>query len=113
MRVVLGPDYGQSTLLLRIMVFLPLFSTLTNIFGVQIMMALNMKRPFLQSIFLSGIVNLIIIVPLCLYYQAVGAAVAVMLVEILTPVSMFALLVRAGVADEIVFANRQPRLAGL
>jgi PST family polysaccharide transporter len=112
-RIVLGPAYGPSTLLLRIMIFLPLFSTLTNILGVQIMMALDMKRPFLQSILLSGVVNLIIIVPLCVHYQAVGAAVAVMLVEILTPVSMFALLVRAGVADEIVFANRQPRLAGL
>jgi PST family polysaccharide transporter len=108
-RIIFGPEYHASILLLRIIFMLPFFSTLTNIFGVQIMMSLDLKQAFAKAIFLTAAVNLAIIYPLTKTYGATGAAAAVCFIEIFTPSVLLAYLVKVGIFTEILEGFRSIR----
>jgi PST family polysaccharide transporter len=101
-RIIFGSDYNASIILLRIIFMLPFFSTLTNIFGVQIMMSLDLKQAFAKAIFLTAAVNLVIIYPLTKTYGATGAAAAVCFIEIFTPSVLLVYLVKVGIFAEIL-----------
>jgi len=75
-KIILGNQYQQSILPLRILSFLPFIVVLSNIFGIQTMLTFNMKNSFLKILTLAAILSIslsLILVPL---YKHVGVSIS-------------------------------------
>ena len=86
--LVLGKQYMESVIILKIISFLPLIIFFSNVAGVQTMLNMGFKREFANIILGAGIFNILlsfIIVPI---YFSIGTAVAVVLTEIIVSTQM-------------------------
>ena len=79
--IILGAGYQQSVLLLRIMAFLPVIITVSNIYGIQILIPLGYANAFSRILVCAAIINLILIFPLVYFYQDIGISVCAVIVE--------------------------------
>jgi len=87
-RLFLGDGFGISVTVLRVMAFLPFIVALSNVFGMQTMLPFGMKKLFSKIIVSAGLVSLLLIIPLSYMYGPGGAALAVLLTEILITLVM-------------------------
>lgn len=90
--VVLGPKYVESTSIVHLMAFLPFIVSMGNIFGVQTMLTFGYSRDFSKIVVSAGIVNIVILFPLVIYYKARGVAIAYLFTELFIT-TMFILFV--------------------
>ncbi|MCL6558778.1 MAG: flippase [Firmicutes bacterium] len=95
--LALGPQFQETVPLLRWMAFLPFIIALSNVFGIQTMLAFGLKKEFSRILVSCGLFNLVIIVPLVYVLGAQGTALSVLLTETLVTVSMGLLLARRGI----------------
>jgi PST family polysaccharide transporter len=95
--IVLGSQYQQSIIVLRILAFLPFIIGLSNIFGIQIMLTFDLKRAFSRILISAGLLNMALALILAPLYQHVGVAVAVLTTEIFVTLSMFLYLQKKGI----------------
>lgn len=95
-QVLLGEKFIFSVLLVRWMAFLPFIISLSNILGIQTMLTFGMKSEFMKILVASGLVNIILLIPLALFLGAEGAAIAVTFTEIVVTVSMALVLRNRG-----------------
>ena len=72
--LVLGSQFTGAVTVLRWMAAIPFLVGLSNVFGVQAMLSVGMKREFSYILLASGLVNLMILVPLAQMAGAVGAS---------------------------------------
>jgi len=80
-RIVLGSQYTESVIVLRILAFLPFIIGLSNIFAVQGLIAYG-KLEIIPKITLAGAVsNIFIALLLVNLLQAVGVAISVLIAE--------------------------------
>lgn len=79
--IILGAGYQQSVLLLRIMAFLPVIITVSNIYGIQILIPIGYANAFSRILVCAAIINLILIFPLVYFYQDIGISVCAVIVE--------------------------------
>lgn len=89
---LLGEQYRESVLLIKIMSFLPFLTTISAILGVQIMLNLGYKRAFSYILFVSACISVglgLIVVPI---YGALGSASTLLVVEIFVTITMFVFL---------------------
>jgi PST family polysaccharide transporter len=86
--ILLGEQYYQSILLLKIMAFLPLIISLGNIFGIQAMLNLGYKREFTLFVLVAALVGVLIALVLTPLYEAIGVSIAVLIVELLITVML-------------------------
>ena len=91
-QLIMGSSYGESVLLLRIISFLPFIVGLSNIFGIQAMVAFGMQRAFSRILMASAVLNLVLVFPMIYLWQDVGLSVTVVMVEIFVTVSMYIVL---------------------
>lgn len=95
-RILLGDRFLSAVTALRWLAFLPFIIGLNNIFGTQTMLTLGMKREFSHILLVSGLLNLLLIIPLSWTFGASGAAAAVVTTETAVTAAMgFALMWRA------------------
>lgn len=87
--IVLGKQYHNSILLLKIMAFLPFLITLSNLTGVQVMLNLGYKRLFSKILLSAAILGMIMNIILVPKYQSVGSALVVLFIETYVTVVMF------------------------
>lgn len=80
-RIVLGPKYAPSALVVAIMSPLPLLIAVSNVLGVQIMFPFGHEKKVLAIVVAAGLVNLTLAVLLAPRWQAPGMAVAVLTSE--------------------------------
>ena len=73
---ILGRQYYESILIVKIISFYPLVIFLSNIFGTQIMISFNLLAARTRVIVSCGIVHLIILLSLVPFYRHIGAAIA-------------------------------------
>lgn len=86
---ILGRQYQESIIVLRILAFLPFLTSLTTMFGTLTMLPFNLKSA-LSKIFISaGILNIILALALTPIYKHVGMSIAVLCTEIFVMVVMF------------------------
>ena len=83
-----GKNFSESVLVLRWLSFVPFVVVLSNIFGIQIMMPLQMKREFNMVLFSASALSLTIMYPLIISYGAAGAAANILLVELFVTSAM-------------------------
>lgn len=104
-RVVFGPEFMESVIVLKILSFLFIIIGMSNIFGIQTMLPFNMTREFAIPVISAGALNLIfgfILIPL---YMHIGAGISYLLAETCVTLGMFAILSWKGIR---FFRNLKP-----
>ena len=94
-RLAFGPDYQAAVPAFRCLAPLPFLIGLSNVFGVQTMLPLGMKVVFSRILLASGILNLLMIVPLGLAFGATGAGASICITEFVVTVAMGLYVTRA------------------
>ncbi|RLG10994.1 flippase [Candidatus Pacearchaeota archaeon] len=95
--IVLGPQYQQSIVVLRILAFLPFIIGLSNILGIQTMLTFNLKKPFSRILISAGLLNVTLALILSPLYQHIGVSIAVLVTEMFVTLSMFFYLEKKGI----------------
>lgn len=83
-----GAGHQETVTVLRGLAPLPFLIGLNNVLGVQTMLTLSMEQLFSRILLVSGLCNLVLIVPLSLYHGAAGAASAALITECLVTYAM-------------------------
>jgi len=86
---VLGIEYYESIIILRIISFVPLITFISNIYGIQIMINMNYERNFGRIIISAAIINLLFSFTLVPFLYAVGTSLSILLTEIFVTSSVF------------------------
>jgi O-antigen/teichoic acid export membrane protein len=92
--LVFGPQYLAAIPVLRWMSFIPFLVALSNIFGVQTMLTMGMKREFTTIVVMSGLLNVLLLFLLIPRYGAVGTAGSVLCSELFVTIAMGGVLYR-------------------
>ncbi len=88
-RILFGTGYGEATKILQLMAPLPFVISISNVFGIQIMLNFGYQKAFSWMLVVAAVVNLIIVVPLTIEWQGEGVAVSMVLTELLVTLSTF------------------------
>ena len=96
-RLLLGNQYLESIVILRILAFLPLTVGLSNIFGIQTMLTFDYKKAFSNILVAAGIINISLAFILAPLYQQIGISFSVLITEIFVTISMFIYLQSKGI----------------
>ena len=80
-RILYGASFEPTVAVLRCLALVPFMACMTDLFGVQTMLPLGMKRAFSTILISSGLLNVTILPPLAALFAERGAAIAVLLVE--------------------------------
>lgn len=84
-----GPDFGASASVLRWLSPLPLVIGLSNVFGVQALLTMGYRKPFMKILIIAAAVYGILVIPLTVTWGVQGAAAAVLLTEIIVTLLMW------------------------
>ena len=95
--VVMGQQFEAAVSVLRVMAPLPFLIGLSNVFGIQTMLPLGLKKSFSRIVVLSGIINISLILVLAPVWGAEGAAAAILITESLVTVAMVLVLRSANI----------------
>ncbi|MDC0589904.1 oligosaccharide flippase family protein [Porticoccaceae bacterium] len=87
--LVLGAEFESASLLLKVMSFIPFFACISNIFGVQLMLNLGYSEEFKKIIISLSFTGLAVTYCMSIFFQEIGAAVSILLIEFLMAVGMF------------------------
>jgi len=80
-RLILGGQFDASVPVIRILSPLPFVCSLSNIFGVQIMINFGLKKTLTKILAIAGVVNVILVFILVAPLHHVGVSIAVLLTE--------------------------------
>lgn len=95
--LVMGQQYEGAVSVLRVLAAVPFLIGLSNVFGIQTMLPLGLKRPFSRIVLVSGLINVVLLFLLVPLLQAEGAAAAVLLTEGFVTLAMALVLRKAGI----------------
>lgn len=90
--LIIGDNYQQSIIVLRIISFLPFIIYLSNLFGIQTMLNLKFNKEFTSIISFAAIINLILSFLFIPYLKEIGSAISVLITEIIVTVLMIIFL---------------------
>ncbi|KVK83878.1 polysaccharide biosynthesis protein [Burkholderia ubonensis] len=93
-RLLYGPSYEPTIQVLRWMAFIPFMAGMSDIFGVQTMLPLGMKKAFTRVLMSSGVLNVVLLPLLAKYFAEQGAAAAVLLAESAVAIALAAIVHR-------------------
>lgn len=96
-RLLYGPSYEPTVNVLRWMAFIPFMAGMTDLFGVQTLLPLGMKKAFTRILISSGILNVALLPVLAKYFAEQGAAAAVLLAEAAVAAALAAVVYREGI----------------
>jgi len=86
---VLGKNYIQSVLVLKIIAWLPLVIFLSNVLGIQTMLPMNKQKSFAVILFFAAMINLTLSFILVPNYFEIGTAISVLTTETFVTLSFF------------------------
>lgn len=85
--LLFGSGYDESTHILRLMSCLPFIISVSNVFGIQVMLNFGYQKIFSRILLLAAIFDCSLIVPLIRFFQGYGVAITMILVESLVTIS--------------------------
>ncbi|MBI0556529.1 flippase [Pectobacterium parmentieri] len=94
-KLIYGESYQYSIDVLKILACTPFIVALSNIFGVQTLLVLGKKKTFSCILVMAGIVSILTLLPLSIYFQQNGAAFSVVMTEFTVSVAMFSYIVKS------------------
>jgi len=96
-RIVMGSKFMASVPVLEFMAMIPFVVAINNIYGTQGMLNFGMKPQYSRIIMLSAIINNIILIPLCYWFKAPGAAASGLITETVVTIAMGMMLYARGI----------------
>jgi PST family polysaccharide transporter len=96
-RIVMGSKFMASVPVLEFMAMIPFVVAINNIYGTQGMLNFGMKPQYSRIIMLSAIINNIILIPLCYWFKAPGAAASALITETVVTLAMAMMLYARGI----------------
>ena len=93
-KILLGPQYYQSILVLRILSFVPLIVALSNIFGIQVMLPLGFNKAFSNILVIASLMNILLLLLFIPHYFHLGTAFSVVITELFVTITMYVYLVK-------------------
>jgi polysaccharide transporter, PST family len=91
-QIAMGPKYVASVRVLELLAMVPFTFAIINIYGTQGMLNFGMKAQFSRIIVISAILNNVILVPLCFWFKAPGAAASGLITQSLIAFIMASVL---------------------
>ncbi|QJR30732.1 flippase [Limnobacter profundi] len=91
-----GEDFRPAVPVLQLLAPLPFIISLSNIFGIQILLPINKTKEFNGILAVAGALSLSMIIPLISLRNEQGAAINTLLVELFVTLSMAAYLWKIG-----------------
>ncbi len=85
-RILFGSGYEESVFILRLMAFLPFIISISNVFGIQIMLNIGCQKSFSRILVGAAIFDMLLVIPLVQYFQGIGAAITMIIVELVVTV---------------------------
>ncbi len=95
--IILGSQYQESIIVLKILAFLPFIIALSNIFGIQTMLTFNYKKAFSNILIAASIINIVLALILVPVYKHIGISFAVLISECFVTITMFSFLKKKGI----------------
>jgi polysaccharide transporter, PST family len=95
--VAMGPKYMAAVPVLRLMSMIPFVCAMNNIYGTQAMLNFGMKREFTRTVIFSGLICLVLLLPLAFWFGAPGAAASSLLFEFVQTATLGIILYRKGI----------------
>lgn len=80
-RFLFGDEYMSSIIILKTMAFLPFIISISNVFGVQLMLNWGKQRAFSKILSFAAIIDCCIVVPLTSLYSSEGIAITMLVTE--------------------------------
>lgn len=96
-KIVLGAQYTESVIVLKLLAFLPFVIGLSNVFGIQTMLTLNFKKAFSKILISASFLNLVLAFILVPSLKHIGISISVLISEIFVTLSMFIFLRSKGI----------------
>jgi len=93
-KVLLGDEYENSIIILKILSVVPFLYSISNFLGVQILLPLNYSKKYASVMFFALIVHTSLALILTYYLQAIGSSIAIIIVETFTIVFLFISVVK-------------------
>ncbi|WP_423381477.1 oligosaccharide flippase family protein [Burkholderia sp. LMG 32019] len=87
-RILYGSSFAPTVGVLRCLALVPFMASMTDLFGVQTMLPLGMKRAFSVILISSGVLNVTLLPPLAMLFAERGAAIAVLIAETAVAVAL-------------------------
>lgn len=78
-RIMLGPEFEQSVIVMRILSFSVIFLSLNYTYGTNYLIIHHKEKPLRNLTFISSIIGMCASIPLVYYFSFVGAAITVLL----------------------------------
>jgi len=91
-----GKDFAPTVVALRWMAPLPFVIAVATVLGEHTMLTFGMQREFSRILLKAGVLNVVLVVPLCYWLGAVGAAIASLMIEILIALARSHVLRKGG-----------------
>ncbi|WP_416327267.1 flippase [[Eubacterium] hominis] len=79
--IILGDGFNKSIILIQILAFSILFSSIANIIRSEYLIPLEKDKEFIISVFLGALVNLIVNIFLIPKFQSIGACIGTLIAE--------------------------------
>jgi len=79
---IFGRQAVDSIIIFKILAIIPTLVVLDTLFGTFVMLVFKHNKAYSKIIFSAGIINLLLIILLIPFFQAIGAAISVLLVEV-------------------------------
>ena len=92
--IVLGSNFTDSVLILQLLSPLLLLISLSNEFGIQIMLPMGVDKPFVKILLSAALVHIIVLFLLIPNFLAVGTSVSMLVTETFVTVMMFIFVYR-------------------
>lgn len=80
-KILFGPGYEPSINILKILAFVPFAVAISNVYGVQCLLNFGYQKTFSNILVLGATFNLLIVGVLIYFFQAIGAALSMLLTE--------------------------------
>lgn len=92
--LVLGQEYISSILLVKIMSFLPVIISQSNIFGIQAMLNLGYGKEFLFFVSITALLGFVLGIFIIPLYSANGVAIILLLIELFITIMLAQYVIR-------------------
>ncbi|MEK3992215.1 flippase [Robertmurraya sp. FSL R5-0851] len=86
--IVLGPNYGESVVILKILAFLPLIIGLSNVFGVQTLLTFGFKKVFSRILIIASTLSVVLALILVPNFEVIGTAIGFVVTELFVTICM-------------------------
>ena len=81
-KIILGGEYQNSVIILKILSVIPFLYSISNFLGVQILLPLNYSKKYASIMFFALIVHTSSALILANYLQSIGSSIAIIIAEL-------------------------------